>query len=201
MTGQQRQVTVLVVLAAIWAGLIAWQVLSVEEAQRVPLVNVTGLPGGTSLTPVAGGTQPVRVNLALLKASRDERAAASQAFKNIFELDRPEQGVEEPLPPPPPLDDLDDLESFEDAPPAPPAPPAWAQLAEFRYLGYLELNNDLGTQRKVAMLARRDVLHTVQRGELIGTDVRVKLITPTTVTLTHTPSRIEQQLLLTEDGP
>lgn len=196
MTGQQRRVVILVVLAVLWASLIAWQALSSEEVRRVPLVNVSGLPGESSLA-AAAGSRPVRVNLGMLKASREERAAASKAFKNIFELDRPERIVEEPEPPPPPVDELDEFEPIDEPP---PAPPGWAQLAEFRYLGYLELNSEVGARREVAMLARRDVLHTVQRGEIIGADVLVKVITPTTVTLTHTPSRVEQQLVLTEGG-
>lgn len=199
MTRQQRQLAILGVLLAVWAGLVGGGVLSHEPQERVPLKNVSGLPQGTSLSSGQGKTKVLRVHLAQLKQSRVERAAASPTSKNIFELHRSDRVVVEAPPPPPSEVDPPDI-----PPPSPEqlqAESAWAELGQFRYLGYLELGDHGGKREEVALLAKRDVLHTVKRGELIGTGILVAAITPNMVLLRHEAAQIEQQLTLSEEGP
>lgn len=198
MSTQQRHLAILGVLLLVWAGLIAGGVLSTEAPQRVPLVNVSGLPSGTSLASAQAGTETLRVNLAQLKQNRAQRAAASPTSKNIFELERSDQVAIVPLPPP--SDELPpDVpeQSAEDV----QAESAWAELGQFRYLGYVELGDHGRKREEVALLAKRDVLHTVRRGEIIGADILVAAITPNTVILRHTASQVEQQLSLTDETP
>lgn len=198
MTTQQWQIAILSALLLLWAGLVGGGMLSTEAPQRAPLTNVSGLPRGTSLASAQGGAKPLRVNLVQLKQSRAQRAAASPTSKNIFELQRPDRVVVAP-PPPPPEEPPPDI--AEPSPQQEQAESAWAELGQFRYLGYLELGDHGGKREEIALLAKRDVLHTVRRGERIGADVLVAAITPNTVLLRHTVSQIEQQLTLTEDGP
>lgn len=198
LTPRQRQMAILGALLVVWGGLLAELLLGSDPPKRVPLVNVSGLPRGTSLASNKAGTEVLRVHLAQLKQSRAQRAAASPTAKNIFELERRE-GTPVELPPPPPVD-------LEPEIPEPTAgdmqsESAWAELGQFRYLGYLELGDHGRKREEIAMLAARDVLHTVRRGEIIGSGILVAAITPTTVVLRHTESQIEQELSLTDDGP
>lgn len=203
MTTQQRQLAILGVLLAVWAGLIGGGLLSPQAPERAPLQNVSGLPQGTSLSSAKGKgegrTTLLRVNLAQLKQSRVQRAAASPTSKNIFELHRQDGVVVEPPPPPPPEDAPPDIP--EASPQQLQAESAWAELGQFRYLGYLELGDNGGKRDEVALLAKRDVLHTVRRGELIGAGILVAAITPNTVVLRHQASQIEQQLTLSDESP
>ncbi len=197
MTFQQRQIALLGVLLLVWAGVTWWAMASSDDPQRVPLVNVSGLAGGTTL-PSDPGAHILRVHLAQLKQSRAQRAAAASTSKNIFELHRSDQTTIELMPPPP--------EEFPTEIPEPSATDtqaesAWAELGEFRYLGYLELGDHGRKREEVALLAKRDVLHTVRRGEVIGAGILVAAITPNTVILRHTASQVEQRLSLTDEAP
>ncbi len=199
MTTEQQQIALFGVLLLVWAGAIGWTMLSTDEPRRVPLANVSGIARGTSLAAGSGNTI-LRVHLAQLKQSHAQRAAASPSSKNIFELQRSDQILVEPPPPPsPPEDGPPDIvePSAEDL----QAESAWAELGQFRYLGYLELGEQGRERDEVALLARQDMLHTVRRGEIIGVGILVAAITPDTVILRHTASQIEQQLTLSDEGP
>ncbi len=199
MMTRERQIAVLGGLLVVWAGVTWWAMLSADEPQRVPLVNVGGVAGGTT-RPSHPGTNTLRVHLAQLKQSRVQRAAAATTSKNIFELRRSDQiAVVPPVPPPPPDDLPPDIPepSAQDV----QADSAWAELGQFRYLGYLELGEHGRKREEIALLGKRDVLHTVRRGEIIGAGILVAAITPNTVVLRHQASQIEQRLTLSEETP
>ena len=131
----------LLVLGAIWAGVVLWVVVSEPEPQRVPLTYVTGQAVRAEMgrTPAGAG---LYVHLDRLAVARRQAEEALVSPKNIFaplRSDEPKVALAKPLPkapePPP--------KPAAPAPPPPPSPEELAaqaarqELAQFRYLGYL----------------------------------------------------------------
>lgn len=191
----RTQGTALLVLGAIWAGVALWVVMNEPEPQHVPLTHVTGRAAraDTGRTHAGAG---LKVHLDRLAAARRQAEEALVAPKNIFaplRSDEPKVAVAKPLPKAP-----------EPPPAAPAAPPppsaeelaaqaARQELAQFRYLGYLNRPD-----KEEAFLSKGKDLHIVKSGDTIDQRVLVKAITSTGVTLEEPTSHVERTVLLAD---
>ena len=140
----------------------------------------------------------LKVNLDLLAAAQRRAQEAFVAPKNIFaplptekvapaHAKRPAPGsptapavAAPPVPRPPSPEEL-------------AAEAARQELAQFRYLGYL--SRDGGQQ---AFLSKGKELYIVRSDEMIEQRVRVKTVTPTSVTLQEPRSQVERTVPLVE---
>ncbi|TLY25660.1 MAG: hypothetical protein E6K64_03170 [Nitrospirae bacterium] len=187
----------LFLLLGIWAGVAIWIIAAAPEPQRVPLAYVTGKADRTKASrPQAGAG--LKVNLDLLAAAQRRAQEAFVAPKNIFaplptekvapaHAKRPAPGsptapavAAPPVPRPPSPEEL-------------AAEAARQELAQFRYLGYL--SRDGGQQ---AFLSKGKELYIVRSDEMIEQRVRVKTVTPTSVTLQEPRSQVERTVPLVE---
>ena len=187
----------LFLLLGIWAVVAIWIIAAAPEPQRAPLAYVTGKADRANASrPQAGAG--LKVNLDLLAAARRRAQEAFVAPKNVFaplptekvapaHAKRPTPGsptapavAAPPVPRPPSPEEL-------------AAEAARQELAQFRYLGYL--SRDGGQQ---AFLSKGKELYIVRSDEMIEQRVRVKTVTPTSVTLQEPRSQVERTVPLVE---
>ena len=74
-----------------------------------------------------------------------------------------------------------------------------AELAQFRYLGFVRTGEEWQKKQDIAVLTKNDDLHVVKKGETIENHVVVKMITQESVTLHDRDSRVEYTVLLSEE--
>lgn len=191
MMTDRNKILTLAGLAILWAGLVVWTWLTVEEPARVPLTNVSGPI--TASTSARASTGETHVQLDLLKEFRTQRDMTFAAPRNIFAVPRAAAGgataaVQG-------NDPNSDLAMRRQA--------VATELAQFHYLGFVR-KEDLQRQPKVGTLAvitKNDDLHLVRVGEVLEDHVVVKTIGQDSVTLLDRDSRIEHTLLLSEEPP
>jgi len=188
MTGDRKKILALIILGLLWGGLLVRHWLTAAEPTRVPLTNVTGLATTTrSLRSPAGGLQ---VQLDLLAAARTQREMTFTAPRNIFALPRIDgQPIGSTS------QDVADVNSDEAA----RQQAVLAALAQFRYLGFIRMEQDRRPNAAMAVLARNDDVHVVKAGQTVVDQVIVKTITPDSVTLQDRASRLEQMVPLSEE--
>ena len=196
MTRRSQWLT-LFLLLGIWAVVAIWIIAAAPEPQRAPLAYVTGKADRANASrPQAGAG--LKVNLDLLAAARRRAQEAFVAPKNIF-APLPTEKVapahaKRPTPGSPAVPAV-----TAPAVPRPPSPEELAaeaarqELAQFRYLGYL--SRDGGQQ---AFLSKGKELYIVRTDETIEQRVRVKAVTPTSVTLQEPRSQAERTVPLVE---
>ncbi len=180
----RHQLLLLAVLCSTWAGLVVWRTTEWEEPAHVPLINVSGTVSSQP-APTRRAGSGLHVNMDLLEASRSLRDATFATPRNIFAPPRadaaPAMNAAQPLP----------SEPDRGSPEALHQQAVSAELAQFRYLGYMQLG-DTFHKRKVALLVKQEEVHIVKAGETIEDRFLVKTITPDGVTLQETGSRVEQ---------
>lgn len=184
-------------LGAIWAGVALWVVVSEPEPQRVPLTYVTGQAVRAEMGRTHAGAG-LNVHLDRLAAARRQAEEALVSPKNIFaplRSDEPKVVFAKPLPkapeptPPP-------AAPAATPPPSPEelaAQAARQELAQFRYLGYLNRPD-----KEEAFLSKGKALHIVKSGDTIDQRVLVKAISSTGVTLEEPTSHVERTVLLAD---
>jgi hypothetical protein len=188
MTGDRKKILALIVLGLLWGGLLVRQWLTAAEPARVPLTNVTGRSSATrSLRAPTGGLQ---VQLDLLAAARTQREMTFTAPRNIFAPPRIDglpissvsgEGAELSV----------DESSRQQA--------VLAALAQFRYLGFIRMEEDRRPNAAMAVLTKNDDVHVVRAGQTVEDQVIVKTVTPESVTLQDRASRLEQMIPLSEE--
>jgi hypothetical protein len=188
MTGDRKKILALLVLGLLWGGLLVKQWLTAAEPARVPLTNVTGLASATrSLRTPAGGLQ---VQLDLLAAARTQREMTFTAPRNIFA--------------PPRIDGLPISRASEEGAElsvdeSSRQQEVLAALSQFRYLGFIRMEEDRRPNAAMAVLTRNDDVHVVRAGQTVEDQVIVKTVTPESVTLQDRASRLEQMIPLSEE--
>lgn len=187
----RHQLLLLGVLCSIWAGLALWRATEWEEPARAPLTNVSGTVSGQPAPTRRPGTG-LHVNLELLAASRTLREATFTTPRNIFAPPRtdaaPAMNAAQPLPSDPDQTSPETLQQQAAA----------AELAQFRYLGYMQLG-DARRTREMALLVKQEEVHVVKAGETIEDRILVKAITPDGVILQETGSHVEQIVPLAQE--
>lgn len=188
----RHQLLLLAVLCSTWAGLVVWRAAEWEEPAHVPLTNVSGTVSDQP-APTRRAGSGLHVNLDLLEASRSLRDATFTTPRNIFAPPRAgtalAMNAAQPLP----------SEPDHGSPEALHQQAVSAELAQFRYLGYMQLD-DVFRKREVALLVKQEEVHIVKAGETIEDRFLVKAITPDGVTIQETGSRVEQIVPLAQES-
>jgi hypothetical protein len=180
-------------LGLIWATVASWQWGAMQEPARVPLTNVTGPAALTQQGRAKAGG--LRVNLELLNAAGTPRESAFTAPRNIFAVPRPDGTLPvasesiEPVPAKP----VSEQEARQQA--------VAAELAQYRYLGYLRLGEARNKVKDVAVLSKNEEVLAVKVGERIEDHLVLRAITPESVTIRDTGAQVEHTVSLSEEPP
>lgn len=190
----KRKLMLAVVLFLVWAGLAVWQWGVWEEPVRVPLTNVTG--SASSARPTMARGSGLHVNLERLALAHTERTTTFTAPRNIFALpgsdgtfpigqEADEQVVRQ--------DASSELSGSEQV--------MSAELAQYKYLGFLRLGDSRNRGREIAVLSKNEEVLVGKVGDRVEEHLVLKAITPESVTIRHTDARIDQTVLLSEEQP
>jgi hypothetical protein len=180
-------------LGVIWAAVASWQWGARQEPARVPLTNVTGPAALTQQGRAKAGG--LRVNLELLNAAGTPRESAFTAPRNIFAVPRPDGTlpVGSEIIAPAPAEPASEQEARQQA--------VAAELAQYRYLGYLRLGEARKKVKDVAVLSKNEEVLAVKVGERIEDHLVLKAITPESVTIRDTGAQVEHTVPLSEEPP
>ena len=190
LTTNQKKITALVGLGLFWGGIIAWEWLTVEEPERVPLTNVSG-PASVP-RPTRGRVDGLQVQLNFLAATRTQREITFTPPRNIFALPRTDASGAASVNRPE-VDAGSEQARRQQA--------ALAGLALFHYLGFVRVEEVSQKKGEMAVLTKKDDLHVVRTGETVENYVVVKAITQESVTLLDRQSRVEHTISLSKDAP
>lgn len=190
LTTNQKKITALVGLGLLWGGIVAWEWLTVEEPERVPLMNVSGL--ASTPRPTRGRVDGLHVQLNFLAATRTQREMTFTPPRNIFAPPRTDNS-RAAYANRPEVDAGSEQALRQQA--------ALAGLALFHYLGFVRLDEVSRKKGEMAVLTKEDDLHVVRIGETVEDHVVVKAITHESVTLLDRQSRVEHIVVLSEEAP
>ncbi len=190
LTTNQKKITALVGLGLLWGGIVAWEWLTVEEPERVPLMNVSGL--ASTPRPTRGRVDGLHVQLNFLAATRTQREMTFTPPRNIFAPPRADNSRAANANRPE-VDAGSEQALRQQA--------ALAGLALFHYLGFVRLDEVSRKKGEMAVLTKEDDLHVVRIGETVEDHVVVKAITHESVTLLDRQSRVEHIVVLSEEAP
>ena len=190
LTTNQKKITALVGLGLLWGGIVAWEWLTVEEPERVPLTNVSGL--ASTPRPTRGRVDGLHVQLNFLAATRTQREMTFTPPRNIFAPPRADNS-RAAYANRPEVDAGSEQALRQQA--------ALAGLALFHYLGFVRLDEVSRKKGEMAVLTKEDDLHVVRIGETVEDHVVVKAITHESVTLLDRQSRVEHIVVLSEEAP
>lgn len=190
----KRKLMLAVVLFLVWAGLAVWQWGVWEEPVRVPLTNVTGSTSSTRPTMAKGSG--LRVNLERLALAHTERATAFTAPRNIFALPSPDGTF-------PIGQETGEQVVRRDASPelSGPEQVMSAELAQYKYLGFLRLGEGRKRSKEIAVLSKNEEVVVGKVGDRVEDHLVLKAITPESVTIRDTGARIDQTVPLSEEPP
>src|SRR5262249_34991498 len=136
MDNSRKKLIALIALGLVWGGLVFWQVRNWEEPVRVPLSNVSGVTAGTAQSQNAG--ERLHVQLNLLAAARSQREMPFAAPRNIFALPSSLTNVSQSLP-------------ADVSEPAVRRQAVAAELAQFRYLGFVRTGDEWQKKQDIAV--------------------------------------------------
>ncbi|MEK6763557.1 MAG: hypothetical protein AABY96_12660 [Nitrospirota bacterium] len=190
LTTNQKKITALVGLGLLWGGIIAWEWLTVEEPERVPLMNVSG-PASVP-RPTRGRMDGLQVQLNFLAATRTQREMTFPPPRNIFASPRTDASGALAA-------NRQEVDTGSEQ--ALRQQAALAGLALFRYLGFVRAEEVSRQKGEMAVLTKKDDLHVVRTGETVEDHVVVKAITQESVTLLDRQSRVEHIISLSKDAP
>ncbi len=190
-------------LVAVWAVAAYW-VTTAGGAKRAPLAYTTGQVVAASAARAHAGPK-MTVHLDQLEAARRAANEALGSPKNIF---APLAESEPPLPtkrkPGRAMAAKASAAPAVTVPAAPPPPTpeelaaqaARGELAQFRYLGYLNRGGE-----SQAFLAKGTELFIVKNSQTIEQSVVVKAVTPVQVVLQEIRTRVEQTVPILAGAP
>lgn len=188
-----RKALLAATLGLAWVGLAFWQWGAFKEPVRVPLTNVTGPVSAGQLTKMKTGG--LRVNLELLASAHTQREATFTAPRNIFAVPSPD-GT---LPVANGSAQLSQQEPVSEQALLQQA--AAAELAQYRYLGFLRLGESRKKNKDIAVLSKNEEVMVVKVGDRVDQHLVLKAITPESVTIRDTGTRIDQTVPLSEETP
>jgi hypothetical protein len=188
---KRNQIILLAAIGTIWIGLAAWQLSNSTGEVRVPLTNVSGR-FTSGLESTARTVSGLHVNMELWAAAKTLRDTNFSAPRNIFAPPTLQGGL--PV--------AGEMSGDASAPPPEETlryQAAIAALAQFRYVGYLQMGDTPLQRRPIAVLSKNDEIHVVRVGEKVDDRVIVKQITPEEIMLVETTAQIEQTITLSEE--
>jgi hypothetical protein len=188
----RRKVILAIVLLLTWAGLAVWQWGAWEEPIRVPLTNVTGSAASARQSTAQGSGLHVKIER--LASSHTDREATFTAPRNIFALpsldgifpggqETGEQVVHQGS-------------SSEDAA---LKQAVSAELAQYKYLGFLRLGEGRKRSKEIAVLSKNEEVMVGKVGDRVEDHLVLKAITSESVTIRDTGANIDQTVPLSEE--
>lgn len=188
----RRKVMLAIMLFLVWAGLAVWQWGAWEEPVRVPLTNVTG-----SASSVTAKGSRLHVKIERLASAHTDRETTFTAPRNIFALPSSDgifpvgqeiggQVVHQ------------DSSSVEDAA---LKQVVSAELAQYKYLGFLRLGEGRKRSKELAVLSKNEEVVVWKVGDRVEEHLVLKAITPESVTIRDTGANIDQTVPLSEEPP
>jgi hypothetical protein len=180
-----RQSTLLILLLAVWGGIIIYQFSHPFEQKHLPLKYKKG---ETTRTDQSVRRQESGIRLDLLNAAPRPLIITKNIFEPIHIALPPPPKVELPPPPPPVVQ-----------PPPPTAEEIAKQeatriLSEFKYLGFL----DKGRDQAQGFFSHGDELYNVRKGETLTGTFFLKELNPNQAVLKDKATGVESKLVLTE---
>lgn len=210
----KNQGLLLMTLLVLWVGLLMWQFGYSDEPARVPLKHVSGSKAADR-TPAAAASVGLQVHLERLAAIKGQREATFSAPRNIFASLLPPV---EPVPVPAlaprksrsrgparttvPAPASDEPLVEEEKGPTPEEIDRLriaTELNQFRYVGFMAVGDGPQKKKTMAVLVKNEEMHLVQVGETIASEVLVKAVSPTEITLQDLASKITQVIPVTDD--
>ena len=180
------------VFGLVWVGLGVWQWGALKEPVRVPLTNVTGAASSGQLMKTK--TSGLRVNLELLALARTQREANFTAPRNIFAVPSPDGTL-------PVANETAQVSQQDPASEQALLQQAAAELAQYRYLGFLRMGENRKKNKDIAVLSKNEDVVVVKVGDYFEQHLVLKAITPESVTIRDTGARIDQTVPLSEEPP
>lgn len=180
-------------LGLLWVGLAVWQWGALKEPVRVPLTNVTGPASSGQLTKTKASG--LRVHLELLASARTQREATFTAPRNIFAVPSPDGTF------PVGTDAVQVSRQDSSSEQALLQQAAAAELAQYRYLGFLRMGESRMKNKDIAVLSKDEDVVVVKVGDHVEEHLVLKAITPESVTIRDTGTRIDQTVPLSEEPP
>ena len=172
-------------LMFLWAGLAVWQWQLLQEPVHIPLTNVTGHPP-VGQRAEAGGTN-LRVRLDLLALTGPQRQVTFTEPRNIFSVPGSD-GTSEAGNASPASDSGETLAQQEDT----------SRLEQYRYLGFLRVDEGRRKNKDIAVLRRDDEVLVLKVGDRVDDHLTIKAIGSESVTLQDVGTRTDQTLSLSE---
>lgn len=188
----KRKALLAIGLVVLWVGLAYRQWETLPDPVRIPLANVSG-PASSLARPAAqaGG---LRVHLEQLASARTQREATFTTPRNIFSM----PGSDGPLSAP--GDAGGDHTPDQASEQALQQQAAALELAQFRYLGFVQMGGSASSAGNTAVLSKNDDVMVGRVGQHVEQHLVVKTITPESVTLRDTQARLDHTVPLTEDA-
>jgi hypothetical protein len=180
------------VFGLVWVGLGVWQWGALKEPVRVPLTNVTGAASSGQLMKTK--TSGLRVNLELLASARTQREANFTAPRNIFAVPSPDGTL-------PVANETAQVSQQDPASEQALLQQAAAELAQYRYLGFLRMGENRKKNKDIAVLSKNEDVMVLKVGDHVEEHLVLKAITPESVTIRDTGARIDQTVPLSEEPP
>ncbi|MBH0194142.1 MAG: hypothetical protein HP494_00760 [Nitrospira sp.] len=188
----RRKVMLTIVLLLAWAGLAVWQWGTWEEPIRVPLTNVTGSASSARQTTAKGSGLHVKIER--LTSAHTDRETTFTAPRNIFALPSldgifpggqvtGEQVVHQ--------DSSSEDAALKQA--------VSAELAQYKYLGFLRLGEGRKRSKEIAVLSKNEEVMVGKVGDRVEDHLVLKTITPESVTIRDTGANIDQTVPLSEE--
>jgi hypothetical protein len=176
-------------LIFLWAGLAVWQWRLLGEPVRVPLTNVTGHPS-VGRHAAMGKSSP-QVNPDLLASTGFQRQATFTVPRNIFALPRPD-GTFAPgdafAPENQPSASVDSEQKDT------------VGLEQYRYLGFLRVDEGPRNNKDVAVLKRDDEVLVLRIGDRVDDHLILKAINSESVIIRNTGTDLDQTISLSEES-
>jgi hypothetical protein len=187
-----KKVVMASALILVWAalGVSQWSVL--EEPARVPLTNVTGPATGVRQSDGRGGGG-LHVNVSLLKATAMQRDATYMVPRNIFSMTSVEGAV--------PVESDVVVASQEETHTAEALTEQGniVEAGQFRYLGFLRMEEGLQRSKSVAVIRKNDDVLILKAGDRVDDHRVLKKITPDSVTLRNSGTQVEETVMLSDE--
>lgn len=179
-------------LLVLWGGLLYWQWGALPDPVHAPLANVSGqaaLPAR-----VVSSASGLRVHLERLVSVRTQREATFTTPRNIFAVPGSDGRLvvagadgEKAIP-----DQLSEQALQQQA--------ASLELAQYRYLGFVQMGEPANSTRSMAILSKNEEVVVGRVGQHVERHLVVKTVTPESVTLRDIQAHIDHTVPLTEDA-
>ncbi|ULA65151.1 MAG: hypothetical protein LZF86_190452 [Nitrospira sp.] len=188
----KRKALIAIGLLVLWGGIAYRQWGALPDPARLPLVNTSGpVSSLTASTSRVGG---LRVHLEQLASARTQREAMFTAPRNIFAAPGSD-GTSSAV-----SDGLDGGQPAQVSEQALQSQAGSPELEHYRYLGFVRMSESPTSIGNTAVLSKDEEVVIGRIGQRLEQHLVVKAITPESVTLRDTQTRLDYTVLLMEEA-